>query len=117
MDASFPNRQDSGVESVDIVEIGGRQVAIVRGASSEPTTGELFAEVLSSVSGRPDLSEATSVALGPVFSHRGHSPVSGHIVGWDKGKGRKTQPRNAPCECGSGKKAKRCCVYFELEKE
>lgn len=21
------------------------------------------------------------------------------------------QPRNVPCECGSGKKAKKCCVF------
>lgn len=24
---------------------------------------------------------------------------------------RKEQPRNKPCSCGSGKKAKRCCVF------
>jgi uncharacterized protein YchJ len=27
----------------------------------------------------------------------------------------KKQPRNAPCDCGSGKKAKRCCVYVKQE--
>ena len=41
-----------------------------------------------------------------------HEPVSGRVIGSDNGKGRKTQPRNAPCECGSGLKSKRCCVYF-----
>lgn len=24
---------------------------------------------------------------------------------------RKPQPRNQPCTCGSGKKAKKCCIY------
>lgn len=42
-----------------------------------------------------------------------HAPVRGRVVGRDNGKNRKVQPRNAPCECGSGKKAKNCCVYFK----
>lgn len=41
-----------------------------------------------------------------------HKPVGvGRIVGHDFGKGLKTQPRNKPCQCGSGLKAKKCCVY------
>lgn len=46
-----------------------------------------------------------------------HTPVRWRIIGGDNGKGRKVQPRNQPCECGSGLKAKRCCVYFKLEGE
>lgn len=41
-----------------------------------------------------------------------HAPIRGRIVGRDNGKGRKKQPRNSSCECGSGQKAKRCCVFF-----
>ena len=40
-----------------------------------------------------------------------HAPINGHVCGWDNGKGRKKQPRNAQCLCGSGRKAKHCCVY------
>lgn len=42
----------------------------------------------------------------------------GNIVGRDYGKGRKKQPRNSLCLCGSGIKAKRCCVWIpEPQKE
>jgi len=37
----------------------------------------------------------------------------GRICGRDDGKPAvRTQPRNSPCVCGSGKKAKKCCVVF-----
>lgn len=37
----------------------------------------------------------------------------GRICGRDGGKPAfRTQPRNSPCVCGSGKKAKKCCVVF-----
>lgn len=44
----------------------------------------------------------------------GHKPVGGRIVGSDNGKdkSRAVMPfkdRNAACECGSGKKRKKCC--------
>lgn len=44
-----------------------------------------------------------------------HKPITGRVVGWDNGKTRKRQPRNQPCECGSGLKAKRCCVFQKRE--
>jgi SEC-C motif len=31
------------------------------------------------------------------------------VVGHDNGHAERPQPRNSPCKCGSGKKAKRCC--------
>ena len=41
-----------------------------------------------------------------------HAPIRGHICGWDNGKDpKKPQKRNAKCSCGSGKKAKKCCIY------
>ena len=41
----------------------------------------------------------------------GHT--KGHVTGRDDGKpAKRVQPRNAPCVCGSGKKAKRCHVYY-----
>lgn len=40
-----------------------------------------------------------------------HSSTKGHIRG-PAVMGRK-QPRNSLCVCGSGKKAKRCCVHFK----
>lgn len=40
-----------------------------------------------------------------------HPCMRRHVCGSDNGKGRKRQSRNAPCVCGSGKKAKRCCVW------
>lgn len=46
-----------------------------------------------------------------------HKPVPSHpIVGRDMGKGKKRQPRNELCECGSGKKAKNCCIYHLTSK-
>lgn len=55
----------------------------------------------------------------PYEDRQKHSPVSSvRVVGWDNGKSRQLQPRNSPCQCGSGRKAKRCCVYFRrVEKE
>lgn len=48
----------------------------------------------------------------PDFSSGSHKPVGkGHVVDSDNGKGKKYQPRNQPCQCGSGLKAKKCCVY------
>ncbi len=48
-----------------------------------------------------------------VAGTRDECATQGHICGWDNGKpSRKIQPRNAKCVCGSGKKAKHCCVYF-----
>jgi uncharacterized protein YecA (UPF0149 family) len=39
-----------------------------------------------------------------------------HICGMDNGKSKLlTLPRNAPCPCGSGRKAKRCCVHIKRE--
>ena len=41
-----------------------------------------------------------------------HASIRGHICGWDNGKDpKKPQKRNAPCSCGSGKKAKKCCIF------
>jgi len=39
--------------------------------------------------------------------------TQGRIVG--RAPDRKFQPRNSPCVCGSGKKAKKCCVYFPTD--
>ena len=40
---------------------------------------------------------------------KGHPTIKGNICGHDMGKDpKKYQPRNAPCMCGSGKKAKKC---------
>jgi SEC-C motif-containing protein len=49
----------------------------------------------------------------PVAGESGrHRGTKGHICGRDMGKpARQIQPRNAKCLCGSGRKAKRCCVY------
>jgi uncharacterized protein YchJ len=52
-----------------------------------------------------------AVALQSLDTKTKHTPVRGRIVGRDYGKGPKKQPRNAPCVCGSGKKAKHCCAY------
>jgi len=42
---------------------------------------------------------------------KGHPPIKGNICGHDMGKDpKKKQSRNAPCQCNSGRKAKRCCV-------
>lgn len=39
------------------------------------------------------------------------------VVGWDNGKpSLKPQPRNAACECGSGRKAKKCCRFFGVKR-
>lgn len=46
--------------------------------------------------------------------------IRGHVCGYDmgqdwrtdKGDPNKRQPRNAPCACGSGLKAKNCCVTY-----
>lgn len=54
-----------------------------------------------------------------------HAPATGHaapigkgrIASRDNGKGQKVQPRNSPCMCGSGMKAKRCCVYVTQTEE
>lgn len=58
---------------------------------------------------------ATASAIGPmpemVKDTTKHAPIRGHICGRDNGKDpKKPQKRNAPCSCGSGKKAKKCCV-------
>lgn len=59
-------------------------------------------------------SEATGL---PIYDSVNNSqPFSGRIVGHDMGKGRKLQPRNAVCVCGSGLKAKKCCVYYPQQK-
>jgi uncharacterized protein YecA (UPF0149 family) len=45
-----------------------------------------------------------------------HNLYRGRNVTRDFGKPRvRTQPRNSLCVCGSGKKAKRCCVTFPGE--
>ena len=37
------------------------------------------------------------------------------VVGRDSVKGaRRRQPRNQLCRCGSGRKAKRCCIWEEV---
>lgn len=48
----------------------------------------------------------------PVFTDTTkHAAVGrGRIVGWDAGKSVKQQGRNEPCQCGSGKKFKKCCL-------
>lgn len=41
-----------------------------------------------------------------------------HICGFDNGKSKRVpQPRNALCQCGSGKKAKRCCIWVKQSNE
>lgn len=47
----------------------------------------------------------------PTHEHR-NARVEGRVVGRDNGISLRKQPRNAPCQCGSGKKAKRCCVWL-----
>lgn len=62
------------------------------------------------------LSLAGSGASMPSFvSTEKHAPIK-TILGHVYGRGKRKQPRNAPCSCGSGKKAKACCV-FEKEPE
>lgn len=51
-----------------------------------------------------------------IASSEGHAPVSKHICGWDNGKGKKRVDRNAACSCGSGHKAKHCCLAEERKK-
>ena len=54
-----------------------------------------------------DLHKAASRAKRP---HHASVPAFGVCVGRDNGKDpRVEQPRNQPCKCGSGKKAKKCC--------
>jgi len=45
-----------------------------------------------------------------------HKSIGGRISGWNNGNSRKKQSRNSLCQCGSGIKAKKCCVY-EVENE
>jgi len=53
----------------------------------------------------------------PPASWKGHKGSAGVICGHDQGIDRmKSQPRNSPCQCGSGKKAKKCCRYVNPEK-
>lgn len=42
---------------------------------------------------------------------RASDATAGRVIGRDDGNGRKVQPRNQKCVCGSGKKAKHCCIY------
>lgn len=47
-----------------------------------------------------------------IISDGKHPHIGGNICGRDNGKpARQIQIRNSPCMCGSGKKAKKCCVY------
>ena len=48
-------------------------------------------------------------------NNEGDAIGAGRIVDVDSGNGQKVQPRNKPCMCGSGKKAKKCCVYIKTE--
>ncbi len=55
------------------------------------------------------------VALGK-STHQPQNLYRGRICGRDNGKPEiRTQPRNSPCVCGSGRKAKKCCVVFPSE--
>ena len=54
----------------------------------------------------------------PVASGKSTNLYRGRICGRDNGKPQvRYQPRNSPCVCGSGKKAKKCCVVFPSEGE
>lgn len=49
----------------------------------------------------------------PVAGSVNHKFSAQRICGRDNGKPiKRSQPRNALCCCGSGRKAKKCCVYF-----
>lgn len=65
------------------------------------------------------LSVAAAGELAPmpdVISSERHPRINGRICGRDNGKPeRQIQVRNSPCMCGSGKKAKKCCVYVLKE--
>lgn len=44
-----------------------------------------------------------------------YGTVRGHVVGSDNGFDRdKKLPRNKPCLCGSGEKAKKCCKIMSV---
>lgn len=45
-----------------------------------------------------------------VASDRNDQPIRGHVCGWDNGRGPKRVHRNLQCPCGSGAKAKKCCL-------
>ena len=65
--------------------------------------------VLGAVGGMDDM----TTALGIDTSQPALNLYRGRICGRDNGKPAvRTQPRNSPCVCGSGKKAKKCCVVF-----
>lgn len=47
-----------------------------------------------------------------IHDDKDHAPIGGRIVGRDFVKNaKKMQSRNSPCQCGSGRKAKKCCVF------
>lgn len=51
-------------------------------------------------------------------SWSGRHGSKGIICGRDNGKPSQiSQRRNSHCFCGSGKKAKKCCIYYPKEKE
>ena len=64
------------------------------------------------------LAMVNSEDLKPIDCSKEHAPVATKrvIVGRDNGKPvLKPQKRNDKCVCGSGRKAKNCCVYFPKE--
>ncbi len=48
----------------------------------------------------------------PSNNDENYEPIGGRIVGRDNVKNaKKMQSRNSPCQCGSGRKAKKCCIF------
>lgn len=83
-----------------------------------PQTTQTWDEVMDS---RMIATTLAACSLGMLSGYQGvesneeFAPISGRVVGHDYGKGRKVQPRNSLCLCGSNKKAKKCCVWMPIE--
>lgn len=78
--------------------------------SAPPGTTRLVAGMV--IAACADLGQ---IDLSP-FTVAGVNLYRGRVCGRDMGKPAvRIQPRNAPCVCGSGQKAKRCCINFPKE--
>jgi len=74
--------------------------------SADPTEGAV-------VSDEAVAQEVSRELVNRRSSMRGRKRRS-RVVGRDFGKSPRKLPRNMECPCGSGLKAKRCCVYVDV---